>query len=93
MKIKSEIVEKINEMGNTSKMENNILDKYNKKIEKLDKTIIDDLLEYIYISKDKNIRIVFKYVNEYNSTIDFIKKHKCDIIEKNCIKNKYKEVV
>lgn len=51
----------MNEMGKTSKRANNILDKYNKKIENLDKTIIDDLIENIYISKDKNIRIVFKY--------------------------------
>lgn len=61
MKIKSEIEEQMNEMGKTSKRANNILDKYNKKIENLDKTIIDDLIENIYISKDKNIRIVFKY--------------------------------
>ena len=93
LKIKSEIEEQINEMGKTSKRENNILDKYNKKIENLDKTIIDDLIENIYISKDKNIRIVFKYEDEYNSAIDFIKKHNCDIIDKNCIKNEYKEVV
>ena len=80
-------------MGNISKKENNILDKYNKKIDKLDKTIIDELIEYIYISKDKSIRIVFKYEDEYNSAIDFIKKHNCDIMNKNYIENKYKEVV
>lgn len=51
------------------------------------------IFESNYISKGKNIRIVSKYEYEYNSAIDFIKKHNYDIIDKNCIKNEYKEVI
>ena len=45
------------------------------------------------ISKDKTIRIVFKYEEEYNSAIDFIKKHNCDIIDENYSENIYEEVI
>lgn len=82
-----------NQIGKAHQKENNILDKYNRRIENLDKTIIDDLIEDIYISKDRNIRISFKYEDEYNSAIDFIKKHNCDIIDENYIENEFKEVI
>lgn len=59
----------------------------------MDKTITDDLIKDIYIYCNKNIRIVFKYEDEFNSAIDFIKKHNCDIIKKNCIEIEYKEMI
>ena len=93
LKSKEKIENEIKKMGNVPQKENNILDKYNKKIENLDKTIIDELIEYIYISEDKTIRIVFKYEDEYNSAIDFIKKHNCDIIDENYSENIYEEVI
>lgn len=93
LKNKEKIENEIKKMENVPQKENNILDKYNKKIENLDKTIIDELIEYIYISEDKTIRIVFKYEDEYNSAIDFIKKHNCDIIDENYSENIYKEVI
>ena len=93
LEIKEEIEKQIKELGKVHQKENNILDKYNKKIENLDKTIIDDLIENIYISKDRNIRIAFKYEDEYNSAIDFIKKHNCDIINENYLGDKFKEVI
>ena len=32
------------------------------------------------IDKNKNIRIIFKYEDKYFEALDFINKHKCDII-------------
>ena len=60
----------------------NLIKKYNKHINVLNKTIIDEMIEYIYIYNDNKIKIVFKYEDEFNLAIDFIKKHKCDIIDK-----------
>ena len=48
--------------------------------------------DFIYISADKTIRIVFKYEDEYNSAIDFIKKHNYDIIDENHSENIYNYV-
>ena len=93
LETKEEIENQIGKIGKAHQKENNILDKYNRRIENLDKTIIDDLIEDIYISKDRNIRISFKYEDEYNSAIDFIKKHNCDIIDENYIENEFKEVI
>ena len=54
--------------------------KQNKKLETLNKKIIDELIDYIYIYENGNITIKFKYEDQYIETIDFIKRHKCDII-------------
>ena len=49
-------------------------------IEKLEKRIIDDLIEDIVIDNDGNIRIIFKCEDKYFEALDFINKEKCDII-------------
>lgn len=54
--------------------------KKNHNLEVLNKQIIDELIEYIYIHENGNITIKFKYEDEYVEAIDFIKKHKYDII-------------
>ena len=49
-----------------------------KPINELNKKIIDELIDDIVI--DKNIKIIFKYEDKYFEAVDFINKHKCDII-------------
>ena len=71
----------------------NLIKKYNKHINVLNKTIIDEMIEYIYIYNDNKIKIVFKYEDEFNLAIDFIKKHKCDIIDKELNEIELKEVI
>ena len=71
----------------------NLIKKYNKHINVLNKTIIDEMIEYIYIYNDNKIKIVFKYEDEFNLAIDFIKKHKCDIIGKELNEIELKEVI
>lgn len=44
--------------------------------------MINDLIENIVIYKDGNIKIVFRYQDEYNEAIHFIKEKKYDIINK-----------
>ena len=46
----------------------------------INKKIIDELIDDIVIDKNKNIRIIFKYEDKYFEALDFINKHKCDII-------------
>lgn len=60
--------------------------KANQNLEKLTKKVVDELIEDIFVYEDGNIRITFKYKDEYFEAIDFLKKHNCDIIEKNCVK-------
>ena len=60
------------------------------KVEKLNKLIVDELIEDVVIDSEKNIRIIFKCEDKNYEAIDFINKQKCDIIsnefllEKNC---------
>ena len=51
-----------------------------KQIKELNKKIIDELIDDIVIDKNKNIMIIFKYEDKYFEALDFINKHKCDII-------------
>ena len=52
---------------------------YNR-IKKLNKTVINELIEDVYIYINNNIKIVFKYEDEYNEALSFINEHQCDII-------------
>ena len=71
----------------TVKMMKKIIDATEKNInylellEKLEKKIIDDLIEDIVIDNEGNIRIIFKCEDKYFEALDFINKEKCDIIE------------
>lgn len=57
----------------------------NKHLETLNKKIVDELIENIYVSENKNIKIVFKYQDEYFEAIDFIKQHNHDIMHQEVI--------
>ena len=57
----------------------NIFKKYNN-IEKLDRNILNNLIERIIINEKGNINVIFKYQNEFYSALDFINRSKCDII-------------
>ena len=50
------------------------------KVEKLNKNILNDLIDKIIISNNKGITIQFKFQDEYFEAIDFINKKFCDII-------------
>lgn len=56
----------------------------NKKLKKLNKRVVDDLVDKVYIDKKNNVNIVFKYQDEYVAAIDFIKSNFCDIINTEC---------
>lgn len=56
------------------------------KINKINKRIIDELVDDIIIYKDGNLKIIFKYKDEYNETLNFINEHKCDIMCKELLK-------
>ena len=78
-KITNEKIENISYKSNKNKEWINKF-KDNKNIEKLNKKIIDEIVDNIFICKDGNVKITFKYKNEYFEAIDFIKNKKCDII-------------
>jgi len=54
--------------------------KKNKNINTLTKKVVDELIDDIFVYENGNIKICFKYQDEYFEAIDFIKKHNCDII-------------
>ena len=89
LKEEKEIAQKeLDKIGNGIIKSNRLVEKFNSigNIDKLTKKIVDELIEYIYVSEDSNLKIVFKHEDEFNCAIDFIKNHKCDIMEENCQK-------
>ena len=44
----------------------------NKNIKTLNKDVIDELIECIYVYENENIQIKFKYQNEYEKAMEFI---------------------
>ena len=52
-----------------------VLIKY-KNINSLSRELIDNLIDNIYIYEGNKIRIKFKYEDEYNYLLDFIKRRK-----------------
>ena len=59
--------------------------KKNKNLEKLNKKVIDELIEDIFIYENGNVKVIFKYKDEYFEAIDFLKSHNCDIIKNDCV--------
>ena len=59
--------------------------KENYKLQHLSKKVVDELIDDIYVYDNGNIKIVFKYEDEFVEAIDFLKKYNCDIREKNCL--------
>ena len=51
-----------------------------KKINELNRLLIDELIENIVVSEDGNIKVIFKYEDKYFEALDFINRQKCDII-------------
>ena len=51
-----------------------------KKKEKLNRLLIDELIEDIVIEKDNNLKIIFKCEDKYFEALDFINKQNYDII-------------
>ena len=49
-------------------------------VEKLNKTLVDELIEDIVVDENGNIKIIFKSEDKYFEALDFINKHKCDIM-------------
>ena len=47
-----------------------------KNVNSLSRELIDSLVDNIYIYEDKKIKIKFKYEDEYNYLMDFIKRRK-----------------
>ena len=80
--IHKELVEKLNKVDLSTEGNKDWMNKFKelKYIEKLDKTIIDELIEDIVIDDDRNIKIIFKYEDKYFEALDFINKQKCDIM-------------
>lgn len=64
------------------------INKYKKvpEINKINKRIVDELVDDIIIYKDGNLKIIFKYKDEYNEALNFINEHKCDIMCKELLK-------
>ena len=54
----------------------------NKGFDKLNRKILNDLIEGIYIYDNNSIVIKFNYESEYFEAIDFLKEHNCDIMMK-----------
>jgi len=47
--------------------------KRNSKIKKINKKVLNELIECIYVHEKSNINIVFKYKDEFNETIKYLK--------------------
>ena len=84
-KLKNELNDKLNKIDITTDSNTEWMKKIKNlsNIEKIDKTIIDELIEDIVIDNDRNIKVVFKCEDKYFEAINFINKEKCDIIETN----------
>ena len=54
--------------------------KKKEKINELNRLLIDELIEDIVVSKDGNIKVIFKYEDKYFEALDFINKQKYDTI-------------
>ena len=78
-KITNEQIEHIGFKSNKNKEWINKFISY-KDIKSINKQVIDEIIDNIFVCSDGNIKIVFKYKNEYFEAIDFVKNNKCGII-------------
>lgn len=53
--------------------------KNNKKVDVIDRNIITEFIDNIFIYEDGNAKIVFKNNNEYLEALKFLKTHNCVI--------------
>ena len=52
-------------------------------VKKLNKIMMDELIEDIVIDNEKNVKIIFKCEDKYFEAVDFINRNNCDIISPN----------
>lgn len=83
-KPRSYIEENYKELQNLEKMSSSgewmeYFEKY-KNVNSLSRELIDGLIDEIYVYEDKKIKVKFKYEDEYNYLIQFIKSRKGDIL-------------
>ena len=83
-KPRSYIEENYKELQNLEKMSSSgewmeYFEKY-KNVISLSRELIDGLIDEIYVYEDKKINVKFKYEDEYNYLIQFIKSRKGDIL-------------
>ena len=71
--------------SNESKYDSGWIEKFeaNKNIKELSKEVIDDLIEDIFIHEDGNITILFKFQDEYQNVINYIKENEHLLDEEN----------
>ena len=51
-----------------------------KEVKKIDRLLIEELIEDIVIDENQNIKIIFKCEDKYFEALDFIKRQNYDII-------------
>ena len=80
--IKNQIKKKLEKLGYKSKENKEWVKKFikNHNMEYLTKEIIDDLVDNIFVLENGDLRVVFKYQDEFFEAKDFINKNKCAIM-------------
>ena len=81
-KQKNQIKKKLEKLGYKSKENKEWVKKFikNHNMEYLTKEIIDDLVDNIFVLENGDLRVVFKYQDEFFEAKDFINKNKCAIM-------------
>ena len=81
-KQKNQIKKKLEKLGYKSKENKEWVKKFikNHNMEDLTKEIIDDLVDNIFVLENGDLRVVFKYQDEFFEAKDFINKNKCAIM-------------
>ena len=79
---KNKLEDRLNKIDINSKDNAKWMEQFKRidKIEKLDKLLIEDLIEDIVIDEKKNLKVIFKFEDKYFEALDFINQHKCDIM-------------
>jgi len=75
-----EIINKIDFKSEKNKDWINVFKK-NQNMEELTKKAVDELIDNIFIDKNSNIKIQFRYKDEFMEAVDFINKHSMGIIK------------
>ena len=65
-----------------SKISTNKLDWLNKvkkmgKVSEIDRNIIDEFISNIYVNEDRSIKIVFRFKEEYEDALKYLKNQNC----------------
>lgn len=60
-------------MENVKKIANEILKKQLEQVDEIKRNLLDEFVENIYVKEEKNIIIEFKFKNEFEDIINFLK--------------------